>query len=82
MKATQAVLINGAPRKPNKRPNPHESKNLQVVKHTSKRYYAFLSFWLFRSGFEPLTQGFSVLCSNQLSYRNIYLNGEKTKYIV
>lgn len=21
-----------------------------------------------RSGFEPLTQGFSVLCSNQLSY--------------
>lgn len=24
----------------------------------------------FRSGFEPLTQGFSVLCSNQLSYLN------------
>lgn len=23
-----------------------------------------------RSGFEPLTQGFSVLCSNQLSYLN------------
>ena len=25
---------------------------------------------MFRSGFEPLTQGFSVLCSNQLSYLN------------
>ena len=25
---------------------------------------------LLRSGFEPLTQGFSVLCSNQLSYLN------------
>ena len=32
----------------------------------------FLSsiLWPLRSGFEPLTQGFSVLCSNQLSYLN------------
>ncbi|KAK9082367.1 hypothetical protein Syun_031921 [Stephania yunnanensis] len=27
---------------------------------------------LLRSGFEPLTQGFSVLCSNQLSYLNYF----------
>lgn len=27
-----------------------------------------------RSGFEPLTQGFSVLCSNQLSYLNHFPN--------
>ncbi len=26
-----------------------------------------------RGGFEPPTQGFSVLCSNQLSYLNIFL---------
>ena len=30
------------------------------------------SFGVFRSGFEPLTQGFSVLCSNQLSYQNVF----------
>ena len=31
---------------------------------------------MFRSGLEPLTQGFSVLCSNQLSYPN------QTKYTI
>ena len=65
-------------------PQPYRQKAVRIVQERSHFFaysFTFISqsgslpatvwtFRLLRSGFEPLTQGFSVLCSNQLSYLN------------
>ncbi len=52
--------------------------------HDFSFYYSILNnfIFLFRSGFEPPTQGFSVLCSNQLSYLNIHKKNLLNMYLL
>lgn len=79
--SNQPLFFESASSKP---PQPYRQKAVRIVQERSHFFaysFTFISksgslpatvwtFRLLRSGFEPLTQGFSVLCSNQLSYLN------------
>ena len=45
-------------------------RSTRSIKTRAELAHPFWTLRPLRSGFEPLTQGFSVLCSNQLSYLN------------